>query len=143
MIFCLCVITLNAQVSNFATSAFSRTSLDANDNWKPWSDWLPVTDGHFTIDRDNMRASLDIDSWGTHIQMQIDSTAESMAGQDITLFSFFCSTRGASTNQKQYNIEVMAYRKPGIDEIQFQHTIYLTDSYSSTKFLASYKEVTE
>lgn len=140
---CLSGLTLTAQVSRFTTSAFSRTSLDSNDNWKPWSDWLPLTDGRFIIDKDNMKASLDIDSWGTHLEMRIDSTAEGMAGQDISLFTFYCSSRGTDYNQKQYNIEILAYRKPGVAEIQYQYTVYLTELYSSIKFLARYNEAAE
>jgi len=124
-------INLSAQVSSFTTSAFSRTSLDDNDNWKPWSDWLPVTDGHFVIDRDNMKASLDIGSWG------------SMAGQDLPLFTYYCSSPNANYSQKQYNIEILAYRKPGVTEIQYQYTVYLTELYSSIKFLARYNETAE
>lgn len=139
----LSVVTLNAQVSRFTTSAFSRTSLDSNDNWKPWSDWLPVTDGRFIIDKDNMKASLDIDSWGTHLEMRIDSTAEGMAGQDISLFTFYCSLLNDSFSQKQYNIEILAYRKPEVTEIQYQYTVYLTELYSSVKFLARYNEAAE
>jgi hypothetical protein len=134
---------LIAQVSRFATSAFSRTSLDSNDEWKPWSDWLPVTDGQFVIDKDNMRANLDIDSWGTHIEMRIDSTAEGMAGQDIPLFTFYCSSASPNYSQKQYNIEILAYRKPGVEEIQYHYTVYLTELYSSIKFLARSREETE
>jgi hypothetical protein len=136
-------ISLTAQVSRFTTSAYSRTSLDGNDNWKPWSDWLPVTDGRFVIDRDNMRASLDIDSWGTHLEMRIDSTAEGMAGQDLPLFTYYCSLSDANYSQKQYNIEILAYRKPGEAEIQYQYTVYLTELYSSIKFLARYNEYAE
>jgi hypothetical protein len=136
-------INLSAQVSSFTTSAFSRTSLDDNDNWKPWSDWLPVTDGHFVIDRDNMKASLDIGSWGTHLEMRIDSTAEGMAGQDLPLFTYYCSSPNANYSQKQYNIEILAYRKPGVTEIQYQYTVYLTELYSSIKFLARYNETAE
>jgi hypothetical protein len=143
LLFCLSGLSVTGQVSRFTTSAFSRTSFDMDDNWKPWSDWLPLTDGQFIIDRDNMRASLDIDSWSTHINMRIDSTAEGMAGQDISLFTFYCSSPGANYNQKQYNIEILAYRKPGVAEIQYQYTIYLTDLNSSTKFLARYKEASE
>jgi len=136
-------INLTAQVSRFTTSACSRTSLDSNDNWKPWSDWLPLADGRFVIDRDNMRASLDIDSWGTHLAMRIDSTAEGMAGPNIPLFTYYCSYTDTNYNQKQYNIEILAYRKPGDAEIKYQYTIYLTELYSSIKFLARYNEVAE
>jgi len=140
---CLSGINATAQVSRFTTSAFSRTSLDSKDEWKPWSEWLPVTDGHFVIDRDNMRASLDIVSWGTNIEMRIDSTAEGMAGQDIPLFTFYCSSINADNSQKQYNIEILAYKKPGEAEIQYQYTVYLTELYSSVKFLARYDEAQE
>jgi len=140
---CLSGINATAQVSRFTTSAFSGTSLDSNDEWKPWSEWLPVTDGHFVIDRDNMRASLDIESWGTNIEMRIDSTAEGMAGQDIPLFTFYCSSINADNSQKQYNIEILAYKKPGEAEIQYQYTVYLTELYSSVKFLARYDEAQE
>lgn len=143
LLLCLYGITATAQVSRFTTSAFSRTSLDMDDNWKPWSDWLPLTDGQFIIDRDNMRASLDIGSWGTHINMRIDSTAEGMAGQGLPLFTFYCSSATGNYTQKQYNIEILAYRKPGETEIQYQYTIYMTDSNSSVKFLARYKEAAE
>ncbi|MHC1733451.1 MAG: hypothetical protein AB9888_15645 [Bacteroidales bacterium] len=143
VLICLSGINVTAQVSRFTTTAFSRTSLDMNENWKPWSDWLPVTDGHFLIDKDNMKASLDIDSWGTHIEMRIDSTAEGLAGQDIPLYTFYCNSMNANNNQKQYIIEILAYRKPGVGEIQYQYTIYLTELYSSTKFLARYNEAAE
>jgi len=143
LLICMSGISVTAQVSRFTTSAFSRTSPDMNDNWKPWSDWLPMTDGQFLIDRDNMRASLDSDSWGTHINMQIDSTAESMAAQGITLFTFYCSSLDAGYDRKQYNIEILAYKKPDVSEVQYQYTIYLTDLYSSTKFLARYEEPSE
>jgi hypothetical protein len=136
-------INLTAQVSLFTTSAFSRTGLDSNDNWKPWSDWLPVTDGRFVIDKDNMRASLDIDSWGTHIEMRIDSTVEGMAGQDLPLFTFYCSSTDINYSRKQYNIEILAYRKPGEAGIEYQYTVYLTELYSSIKFLARYNESSE
>lgn len=119
------------------------TSLDSNDSWKPWSDWLPVPDGHFLIDKDNMKASLDIESWGTHIEMRIDSTAEGLAGDDIPLYAFYCTSMDANYNQKQYNIEILVYRKPGDGEIQYQYTIYLTELYTSTKFLARYIEAAE
>lgn len=136
-------INLTAQVSRFTTSAFSRTSLDSNDEWNPWSDWLPLTDGQFVIDKDNMSASLDIDSWGTHLTMRIDSTAEGMAGQDISLFTFYCTLPDVNYSQKQYNIEILAYRKPGVTESQYQYTVYLTELYSSIKFLARYIEAAE
>lgn len=136
-------IIVNAQVSRFTTLAFSRTSLDSNDEWKPWSDWLPVTDGQIKIDKDNLRADLQIDSWNTHIEMKIDSTAEGMAGQDISLFTYYCSSINADYSQKQYNIEILAYKKPDVAEIQFQYTIYLTEVYSSVKFLARYNEAAE
>jgi hypothetical protein len=143
LLLCMSGITASAQVSRFTTSAYSKTSLDSNDNWKPWSDWLPVPDGYFLIDKDNMKASLDIDSWGTHIEMRIDSTAEGMAGQDIPLYTFYCTSTGVNYDQKQYNIEILAYRKLGAEEIQYQYTIYLTELYSSTKFLARYNEAAE
>jgi len=143
LLLCLSCISVSAQVSRFTTSAYSKTSLDSNESWKPWSDWLPVPDGHFLIDRDNMKASLDIASWGTHIEMQIDSTAESTAGHDIPLFTFFCSTQGTGYSQKQYNIEILAYRQPEVTDIKYQYTIYLTEQYSSTKFLATYDETRE
>lgn len=143
VLICMSGITVTAQVSRFTTTAFSRTSLDMNDIWKPWSDWLPVADGHLLLDKDNMKASLDIDSWGTHIEMRIDSTAEGLAGQDIPLYTFYCTSMDSNYNQKQYNIEILAYRKPGVEEIQYQYTIYLTELYSSTKFLARYNEAAE
>lgn len=143
LLFCLSAITATAQVSRFTTSAFSRTSLDNNDEWKPWSDWLPLTDGHFKIDKDNMRASLDIESWGTHIELQIDSTAEGMAGQNMPLFTYYCSSVNTDSGQKQYNLEILAYKKPGVAETQYQYTVYLTELYTSIKFLARYNEASE
>ncbi|MGE5349657.1 MAG: hypothetical protein ACM3NP_10310 [Actinomycetota bacterium] len=114
------------------TVAFSKTNLDNSENRKPWSDWLPVTDSRFIIDRDNMRATPDIGSWGTHINMQIDRTAEGVAGQDISVFTFYCSSLTADYDRKLYNIEIPAYRKPGVAEVQYQNTVCLTDSSSST-----------
>lgn len=140
---CMTGASVTAQVSHFSTFATARTGLDSDNNWKPWSEWLPLTDGHFTIDRDNMSAGLDIDSWGTHITMRIDSTTESTAGYGMPLFTYYCTTYDSNYNRKQYNIEILAYRLPESHEAEYQYTVYLTDVYSSIKFLARKKEAAE
>ena len=136
-------VSVTAQVSHFSTFATARTGLDSDNNWKPWSDWLPMEEGHVTIDRDNMTAGIDIDSWGTHISMRIDSTAESIAGYEMPLFTYYCTTSGSGYNGKQYNIEILAYSLPESHEAEYQYTVYFTDVYSSIKFLARKIEAAE